>query len=417
MGPRHHGEFAGTPYGERAASAGRGIARGEMAPDDQLPNMNEARARRMVRDLVQDQGDATAEGGAGMPVPRVIARAVAASMVLAVLAMLHFSGDAVRVGAERNSSQNPSMIVQHADRQGSLLGMQRNSTIGIPLAVAAVVSSSLCAAPPGYVLVADSQAQFSGEQGRDGWSYLYDVGNASAIQPLPYVTTNFGVDIWCTREIAGDGGSHCMIKSDWFHANDGYDCNTPQPGLQRPIRQWGAAQPAMLAIDINAVPSFNSGGMRLELLVDGVVMKSWTSIYGSIPSIAEQLDVGVARSIALRLDPLVGCGSDGCLTSLQVFAADCNANDIADYLEIAGNPSLDRDHDGALDSCQCAAHPEICCPADLTRDGQVNGADLGAVLAFWGPNPAYPQADLNADGRVDGADLGALLAGWGPCGQ
>jgi hypothetical protein len=58
-----------------------------------------------------------------------------------------------------------------------------------------------------------------------------------------------------------------------------------------------------------------------------------------------------------------------------------------------------------------------CCPADLTRDGQVNGADLGAVLAFWGQNPAYQQADINADGRVDGADLGALLANWGLCGQ
>lgn len=58
-----------------------------------------------------------------------------------------------------------------------------------------------------------------------------------------------------------------------------------------------------------------------------------------------------------------------------------------------------------------------CCPNDLTHDGQVNGADLGAVLAFWGPNPAYQEADINADGRVDGTDLGALLASWGLCGQ
>jgi len=58
-----------------------------------------------------------------------------------------------------------------------------------------------------------------------------------------------------------------------------------------------------------------------------------------------------------------------------------------------------------------------CCPTDLTHDGQVNGADLGAVLAFWGPNPAYQEADINADGRVDGTDLGALLASWGVCGQ
>jgi hypothetical protein len=26
-----------------------------------------------------------------------------------------------------------------------------------------------------------------------------------------------------------------------------------------------------------------------------------------------------------------------------------------------------------------------------------------------------PEADMNRDGKVDGADLGHLLASWGPC--
>jgi hypothetical protein len=56
------------------------------------------------------------------------------------------------------------------------------------------------------------------------------------------------------------------------------------------------------------------------------------------------------------------------------------------------------------------------CLADLFVDHQVNGADLGALLAFWGPvNPGFPQADINSDGVVNGADLGYLLANWGPC--
>ena len=58
------------------------------------------------------------------------------------------------------------------------------------------------------------------------------------------------------------------------------------------------------------------------------------------------------------------------------------------------------------------------CIADLTVNGVVDGADLGALLAFWGPrNPVFPQADINGDGVVNGADLGLLLANWGPCGQ
>jgi hypothetical protein len=50
-------------------------------------------------------------------------------------------------------------------------------------------------------------------------------------------------------------------------------------------------------------------------------------------------------------------------------------------------------------------------PADLNSDGQVNGADLGLMLAAWGPC-AGCDADLNGDGQVNGADLGLLLADW-----
>jgi endonuclease/exonuclease/phosphatase family metal-dependent hydrolase len=51
-------------------------------------------------------------------------------------------------------------------------------------------------------------------------------------------------------------------------------------------------------------------------------------------------------------------------------------------------------------------------PADLNGDGVVDGADLGTLLASWGPCDGCP-ADLNDDGAVDGADLGTLLAAWG----
>ena len=53
------------------------------------------------------------------------------------------------------------------------------------------------------------------------------------------------------------------------------------------------------------------------------------------------------------------------------------------------------------------------CPGDLDGGGQVDGGDLGLLLAAWGtPDPS---ADLNGDGTVNGADLGLLLAAWGPC--
>jgi formylglycine-generating enzyme required for sulfatase activity len=58
------------------------------------------------------------------------------------------------------------------------------------------------------------------------------------------------------------------------------------------------------------------------------------------------------------------------------------------------------------------------CTADLTGNGIVDGADLGTVLAYWGPrsqDPTSIASDLNGDGLIDGADLGNLLANWGPC--
>ncbi len=60
-------------------------------------------------------------------------------------------------------------------------------------------------------------------------------------------------------------------------------------------------------------------------------------------------------------------------------------------------------------------HTPLPCPADLDGDGLVGGADLGMLLAAWGPAAPVQPADLNHDGIVDGADLGSLLAAWGPC--
>jgi acetyl esterase/lipase len=59
-------------------------------------------------------------------------------------------------------------------------------------------------------------------------------------------------------------------------------------------------------------------------------------------------------------------------------------------------------------------HASRACGGDLDRDGRVDGADLGALLAAWGSCSACV-ADINADGTVDGADLGTLLSSWGDC--
>ena len=53
-------------------------------------------------------------------------------------------------------------------------------------------------------------------------------------------------------------------------------------------------------------------------------------------------------------------------------------------------------------------------PCDLDGSGTVDPADLGLLLAAWGPALDPHPADVNQDCAVDGLDLGAVLAAWGP---
>ncbi len=86
---------------------------------------------------------------------------------------------------------------------------------------------------------------------------------------------------------------------------------------------------------------------------------------------------------------------------------DCNLDGIPDYEEIAAG-APDTNANGVPDTCECFA--------DVNQDGVVNGADISAVLGFWGQaGKPLPAADITRDGLVDGADLAVLLGSWGPC--
>lgn len=98
------------------------------------------------------------------------------------------------------------------------------------------------------------------------------------------------------------------------------------------------------------------------------------------------------------------------------WSADCNSDGIVDFGQCLDGSLLDTNTNNTPDCCEQGIPCSICSTCDLNPTGTVDGADLGALLAFWGPvSPAFPRADINRDGVVDGADLGVLLANWGPC--
>lgn len=139
---------------------------------------------------------------------------------------------------------------------------------------------------------------------------------------------------------------------------------------------------------------------------------------------AEEFNGSIATdgSILVQLDPSIAVNHAQCpggswveVTVAYVGAAssDCNANGMLDDCELAAGLAADVNRNGVVDTCEVIAPA---CPADLNSSGDVDGGDLGILLAAWGASAPNP-ADLNGDDLVDGGDLGVLLAAWGTCAQ
>ena len=98
------------------------------------------------------------------------------------------------------------------------------------------------------------------------------------------------------------------------------------------------------------------------------------------------------------------------LDNVRGFDGDCN-ND--------GIPDLEQIEQGILDDTDGSFVPDICeaaCVGDLSQDGTVDAADLGALIAQWNTDGSVvPGLDLNEDGVADSADLSLLISVWGAC--
>jgi hypothetical protein len=96
------------------------------------------------------------------------------------------------------------------------------------------------------------------------------------------------------------------------------------------------------------------------------------------------------------------------------WSADCNSDGIVDFGQILAG-ELDDANGNNIPDC-CEAGTSCACPADITGNGNVDAADLAAVLSAWGGAPSGKEnADINGDGSIDAADLAGVLSAWGPC--
>ncbi len=97
------------------------------------------------------------------------------------------------------------------------------------------------------------------------------------------------------------------------------------------------------------------------------------------------------------------------------WSADCNSDGIVDFGQIRAGELEDANANNVPDCCEGGQSCDPC-SADITGNGNVDAADLAAVLSAWGGAPTgKANADVNGDGSVDAADLAAVLSSWGPC--
>ncbi|MHC4992401.1 MAG: hypothetical protein ACYTGC_15625, partial [Planctomycetota bacterium] len=80
---------------------------------------------------------------------------------------------------------------------------------------------------------------------------------------------------------------------------------------------------------------------------------------------------------------------------------------VVDLCEFLDDPDggHDDDDDGS----------SLTCPADINRDGLVNGDDVLTMFINWGPQDPGHACDLDADGDVDSTDVMSALLEWGAC--
>ena len=195
---------------------------------------------------------------------------------------------------------------------------------------------------------------------------------------------------------------------------------TGSPGLD------GTPAPAVLQLDIDrCVFTGNSGpfsaGISEGIPYGGQFTPMTINVTGSIFA-DSGTSIVTQGSSQLRIQGTRFCAGAGALGSPytdlggNTFSCatptDCDSDGLPDAFAIVLGHVADVDGNGIPDICQ----QPTCREADLTNNQIIDGADLGALLAFWGPvNPVLPQADVNKDGFVNGADLGLLLSFWGAC--
>jgi Regulator of chromosome condensation (RCC1) repeat len=220
-------------------------------------------------------------------------------------------------------------------------------------------------------------------------------------------------------------------------------------GVDGSVRCWGLNDSGQTSVpsDLGPVRAVSGGWLSTAVICTDGTVRCWgANGFGqcNVPSGLVSIigiDSGDVHVVAVRADGTVSCwgwndhgqcnvplGLTGVVRASAGWGhtvalrhdgsvVQWGANDYNEFKNLPVGPSRITAIDAGYFHTVAIVNPP--CTGDIFQDGLVNGADLGALLSYWGPvtsAPASALCDLDHDGIVGGGDLGILLANWGPCG-
>lgn len=191
------------------------------------------------------------------------------------------------------------------------------------------------------------------------------------------------------------------------------DDRTPAPGTRCWVTGQGVAGGAVGAADVDGgittlvSPALDGSDLSAELVYwrwysnsqgaapnEDSMPVEWSSD-GSTWSLLEDVTANAGAWVEVRRSLATFLQAPGAFR-VRFRARDLGAGSVVE----AGVDDVRVERTG----CQHA-------PADINRDGRIDGSDLGLLLGAWGSG-GLPAADVNGDGTVNGSDLGLLLGAW-----
>ncbi len=106
---------------------------------------------------------------------------------------------------------------------------------------------------------------------------------------------------------------------------------------------------------------------------------------------------------------VVACNDDGCTAGAAPYTARLVFTAVAGQTYYIAAGGFDETVTGPLHVTIEEPAPPLK-PADINRDGRIDGADLALLLSNFGGTGT---GDIDRSGHVDGGDLGLLLNAWG----